>query len=87
MLEYVSLGDDLFFIEIDVKHDLFIGDVSVIKLAIIEGGEDSMVLFGVFHQIVLFFMLVSAIEDDVMLALLSKLVSFNVANQHELRIL
>lgn len=81
---YVGFGNDLFLVEIDVKHDLFIGDVSVIKLAIIECREDCMVLFGISDQIVLFFVLVSAIENDVMLALLSVLVSFDVANKHKL---
>jgi hypothetical protein len=70
-----------------VKHDFFISDISVIELTIVEGGKDCMILFGISDQAVLLFVLVGAIEDDIMLALLSVLVSFNVAHKHELRIL
>jgi hypothetical protein len=45
-----------------------------------------MAFFGISDQIVLFFVLVSAIENDVMLTLLSVLVSLDVANKHKLGI-
>lgn len=84
---YISLGDDLFFIEIDVEHDLLISDISVVVLTVIEGHEDSVILFGILDQAVFLFVLIGAIEDDVMLALKSIFVPLHVANQHKLRIL
>lgn len=70
-----------------MEHYLFVSDISVVVLTVIESCEDGMILFGIFDQAVFFFVLIGAIEDDVMLALKSVLVPLHVANQHKLRIL
>jgi hypothetical protein len=84
---YIGLGNDLFFIKIDVEHDLFISGVAIVVLTVIEGCEDGVILFGVFDEVVLLLILVSAIEDHVVLALQSVFVPLHIANQHKLGIL
>lgn len=63
-----------------MEHDLFVGDVGVVVLVAVEGRKDCLVLSCELDEVVFFFLLVGAVEDDVVLALGSVLVALDVAH-------
>ena len=70
-----------------MEHDFFVGDVAVVVLVAIEGRKDGLVLPGQLNQVVFFLLLVGAVQDYVVLALGSVLVTLHVTDQDELRVL
>jgi hypothetical protein len=64
-----------------MKQDFFICDVAVVVLIAVEGCEHGFILFGILDEIILLFLLIGTVEDNVMFALKSVLIPLYVANQ------
>ena len=62
-----------------MEHDFFVGYVGKAIHVAIEGEKDCFSFSWVFDEIILFFLRVGSIEDDVVLAFEAKFISLNVA--------